>query len=68
MKIDTAKVVNSGITKVDLVKLLSEELLRVALGHDEYDAPIMVSKTTQSKNKIDVECTDGTRFELELKM
>jgi len=68
MKINTTKTVNGNITKVNLVKLLSEELFRVALGHDEYDLPIMVTKTTQSKNKIDVECTDGTKFKLELNM
>lgn len=68
MKTDSTVANSRNITKVSLVKSLSEELFRIALGYDEYDTPIMVSKTTPSKNKIDVECTDGTKFEIKLNM
>jgi len=68
MKNEFVKTVANSITKTNLVRTLSEELFRVALGHDENDLPIMVSKTTTSKNKINVECTDGTKFKLELNM
>lgn len=68
MKSEFAKDAVSNVTKTNLVRTLSEELFRVAFGHDENDLPIMVSKTTTSKNKINVECTDGTKFKIELNM
>lgn len=56
------------LTKTDLLRSLTEGLQQIALGFGDDDQPIYVSDVKSLKHGVDVHCTDGTKFSLELKM
>jgi len=60
--------VSSVLTKTELLRSLTEGLQQIAVGFGEDDRPIYVADVKQSKHGLDVQCTDGTKFMLELKM
>lgn len=60
--------VASAISRTDLIRSLNEGLHRITLGYTEEDELILVTDVKSSKYGVDVECTDGTKFSLELKM
>jgi hypothetical protein len=58
-------VVEQNLTKTDILRALTFNLQQLSFAIDRED-PVYISGTTQTKNGVVMECTDGTTIKLKL--
>lgn len=58
------KVTDVGLTKTDILKSLATGLQQLSI--DGKDGETYVAKTKQTKDGVNIECVDGTKFSLTL--